>query len=122
MVKKAGGAKLILLAGAILLAILVPFFLWGARFDEALSLEGSREWLLARGRWAWAAGIGLLVGDIVLPIPSTVVMSAIGLIYGWLLGGLVSAAGSMLSGIAAHAACQLKSMQKNTPQRWANFF
>jgi uncharacterized membrane protein YdjX (TVP38/TMEM64 family) len=92
---------LVLLGG-----ILVPFFVWGGLFDAALSLEGTREWMQKFGDWAWAAGVLLLVADIVLPIPSTVVMSAIGRVYGWMLGGLVCVCGSMLSGIVAYAACR----------------
>ncbi len=95
-----------LLAGVILLAIILPFMIWGKWFDEELSLEGARRWMLNAGGWAWAAGIALLVSDIVLPVPSTVVMSAIGLIYGWLLGGLIAAAGSMFSGMAAYFFCR----------------
>jgi uncharacterized membrane protein YdjX (TVP38/TMEM64 family) len=33
-------------------------------------------------------------------------MSALGWMYGWWLGGLICAAGSMLSGIIAYAACR----------------
>jgi uncharacterized membrane protein YdjX (TVP38/TMEM64 family) len=58
------------------------------------------------GAWAWAAGIVLLVADIVLPVPSTVVMSALGWMYGWWIGGLICSAGSMLSGIVAYGACR----------------
>ncbi len=90
----------------LLSAIIVPFIIWGERFDAALSLAGARDWMLAYGNWAWLAGIALLVADIVLPVPGTVVMSAIGLIYGWLLGGVICAAGSMLSGVTAYALCR----------------
>jgi uncharacterized membrane protein YdjX (TVP38/TMEM64 family) len=91
---------------ALLAAILVPFAIWGARFDAALSLEGARTWMQSWGAWSWAAGIALIVADIVLPIPATVVMSAIGLAHGWLLGGVICSVGSMLAGIIAYAACR----------------
>lgn len=97
---------LLVLTLIILSGIIVPFLIWGARFDAAFSLEGAREWMEGYGRWAWAAGILLLIADIALPVPSTVVMSALGWMYGWWLGGLISAAGSMLSGIIAYAACR----------------
>lgn len=54
------------------------------------------------GRWAWLAGVGLLVADLFLPVPGTVVMSALGLIYGWVAGGLVAGLGSVLSGLLAY--------------------
>jgi uncharacterized membrane protein YdjX (TVP38/TMEM64 family) len=101
-----GNRALILLILVVLAGIIVPFVLWGALFDETLSLEGARKWMEGYGGWAWAAGIVLLVSDIVLPVPSTVVMSALGWMYGWWLGGLICVAGSMLAGIIAHAACR----------------
>lgn len=101
-----GGRSLTLLILIILTGIIVPFMIWGDRLDAAFSLEGARAWMESYGRWAWAAGIALLVADIALPVPSTVVMSALGWMYGWWLGGLASAAGSMLSGIIAYAACR----------------
>ncbi|MDZ4402001.1 VTT domain-containing protein [Prosthecobacter sp.] len=90
----------------VLAGIIVPFVIWGALFDEVLSLEGARKWMEGYGDWAWAAGIALLISDIVLPVPSTVVMSALGWKYGWWLGGLICVAGSMLSGIIAYASCR----------------
>jgi uncharacterized membrane protein YdjX (TVP38/TMEM64 family) len=93
---------LLLLVALLLAGILVPFWIYGERFDAALSVEGSREWMAGFGAWAWAAGMGLLVGDIVLPVPSTVVMSALGWMYGWFWGGVISAGGSVLSGLVAY--------------------
>ncbi|MFN0076385.1 MAG: TVP38/TMEM64 family protein [Prosthecobacter sp.] len=101
-----GSRSLILLILVIFAGIVVPFVIWGAQFDAALSLEGARQWMAGYGAWAWAAGIVLLIADIVLPVPSTVVMSALGWMYGWWLGGLICAAGSMLSGIIAYAGCR----------------
>ena len=101
-----GGRSLLILTLLLLAGIIVPFLIWGDRFDAALTLEGSRAWMEQYGRWAWLAGVVLLVADIVLPVPSTVVMSALGWMYGWWLGGLAAAAGSMLSGIIAYTACR----------------
>lgn len=101
-----GNRSLIILILVLLAGIIVPFVIWGAAFDKTLSLEGTRQWMEGYGAWAWAAGIVLLVADIVLPVPSTVVMSALGWMYGWWMGGLIAAAGSMLSGVVAYAACR----------------
>ena len=101
-----GNRSLIILILVILAGIIVPFVIWGAAFDKTLSLEGARQWMEGYGAWAWAAGIVLLVADIVLPVPSTVVMSALGWMYGWWIGGLICSAGSMLSGIVAYGACR----------------
>src|SRR4029453_12628088 len=37
--------------------------------------------------WAWAVGIALIWADLVLPVPQTVVIAALGIIYGGVLGG-----------------------------------
>ena len=90
----------------ILAGIIVPFMIWGERFDAALSLEGSRSWMAQFGFWAWLAGIGLLIADIALPVPSTIVMSALGLTYGWFMGGCLASTGSFLSGLVAYTFCR----------------
>ena len=36
--------------------------------------------------WAWALGIALIWADLVLPVPQTAVIAALGIIYGTLLG------------------------------------
>lgn len=60
------------------------------------------QWLRDRGPWGWLATIGLLISDLVLPVPSTGVMSAAGFLYGTVIGGAVSAVGSYLSGLLAY--------------------
>jgi uncharacterized membrane protein YdjX (TVP38/TMEM64 family) len=99
---KPDSKSLIIIVAVILAGILVPFMIWGERFDAALSLEGSRTWMAQFGFWAWLAGIGLLIADIALPVPSTIVMSALGLTYGWFMGGCLASAGSFLSGLVAY--------------------
>ncbi|GEP44492.1 TVP38/TMEM64 family protein [Brevifollis gellanilyticus] len=97
---------LIIILVVILAGILVPFAIWGERFDAVLSLEGTRAWISQYGEWAGLAGVLLLVADILLPVPSTVVMSALGLMYGWFIGGLLASAGSFLAGATAYGACR----------------
>lgn len=67
-----------------------------------MSLENTVRWLKASGSWAWAAGLGLLLLDLFLPILGTVVMSALGLVYGWFWGGLLSAGGAIGAGLLAY--------------------
>jgi uncharacterized membrane protein YdjX (TVP38/TMEM64 family) len=52
--------------------------------------------------WAWAVGIALLWADLVLPVPQTVVIAALGLIYGAVLGGLVGSVGLITSGLLGY--------------------
>ncbi len=99
---------------ALAAAILVTWLLWGGAWEREFSLPGAVAWLEKVGPWAWAGGIGLLVADIVLPVPGTVVMSALGLIYGPFLGGAISAAGSILAGLAGYAIGLLPSAKLAT--------
>ncbi len=86
---------------------LIPFLIWGGSLEETFSLEGTVEWLRSYDSWAWAAGILLLISDLFLPIPGTVVMSALGLVYGTIAGGLIGFLGSFLSGAFSYALCRL---------------
>jgi uncharacterized membrane protein YdjX (TVP38/TMEM64 family) len=52
--------------------------------------------------WAWALGIALIWGDVVLPIPQTAVIAALGIIYGTLLGGLVGSLGLITGGLLGY--------------------
>ena len=52
--------------------------------------------------WAWAVGIALLWADLVLPIPQTAVIAALGIIHGTLLGGLLGSLGLITSGLLGY--------------------
>ena len=52
--------------------------------------------------WAWAMGIALIWADLVLPIPQTAVIAALGIIYGTLLGGLLGSLGLITSGLLGY--------------------
>lgn len=87
--------------------VLLSFFLFGDNFTDTFTQEGSVVWLNKYGGGAWAAGILLLTADLVLPVPATLVMSALGYIYGPIAGGLISAAGSFISGALGYWLCRL---------------
>ena len=96
--------RLIWLFVALALVLAVPFLLWG---DAGLfTAEGAVAWLREHGRWAWLAGVGLLVADLFLPVPGTAIMAALGFTYGPLVGGGISAAGSFFSGALAYGLCR----------------
>lgn len=98
-----------LLAIFLILAVVfaIPLVLFGDRFDRALAGDAGADLLDAYGSWAWVVAMGLLVADLVLPIPSTAVMTALGILYGPILGGLISAAGAFSAGAVAYAAPRL---------------
>ncbi|QTN31301.1 VTT domain-containing protein [Akkermansiaceae bacterium] len=90
-----------------LMLLLCALFLLGwMLFGAGLEQAWSGEVLVARFEesrdWAWLAGIGLLLADLLLPIPGTVVMSALGAVYGFWLGGFFATAGSMLAGMLGY--------------------
>ena len=86
--------------------VLIPFLIWGDELEAKMSMEATVAWLRSTGSWAWAAGLGFLVIDLFLPILGTVVMSALGLVYGWFIGGLLSAFGSIGPGLLAYGLCR----------------
>ena len=88
------------------ISIIVPFLIWGEWFTNLFSGEGATGLLSQYGDWAWLVGIILLIGDLFLPLPSTVIMATLGLLYGPILGGLVSSLGSFLSGMLAFGICK----------------
>jgi uncharacterized membrane protein YdjX (TVP38/TMEM64 family) len=99
--------RLLILFLALAAIVLVTFFIWGDSFMSIFSTEGSVEWLNLFGNWAWAAGIILLMSDLLLPLPATLIMSALGFIYGPVLGGVMSAFGSFMAGAAGYWLCTL---------------
>jgi uncharacterized membrane protein YdjX (TVP38/TMEM64 family) len=52
--------------------------------------------------WASAVGIALIWADLVLPIPQTAVIAALGIIYGTLLGGLFGSLGLITGGLLGY--------------------
>jgi uncharacterized membrane protein YdjX (TVP38/TMEM64 family) len=74
---------------------LTLFFLLG----DALVDQGRLE---ALGPWAWLAAVGLLVADVFLPIPTTVIVTVMGQKYGPLLGGAIGTLGSCSAGLVAY--------------------
>ena len=106
-VARPGGVRLLGLFVALAVLFLIPFALWGEGLGRALTPAGAVAWLADYGRWAWAAGLLLLAMDLVLPVPATAVMAALGFVYGPLAGGLLGAAGSILSGLLAYGLCRL---------------
>jgi uncharacterized membrane protein YdjX (TVP38/TMEM64 family) len=100
-------ARLLALFVAASIVVAAPFLLFG----DALDLSLSRERLLAEfgeyRSFAWIVALLLLVSDVVLPIPNSAVMAALGMLYGPLLGGVVSGLGLLVSGLFGYSVCRL---------------
>lgn len=99
--------RLLLIFIGLVVLFLIPFLIWGHHWAEIFTQQGAVAWLQGHGSWGWAGGMMLLMADLVLPIPGTIVMSALGFIYGTVVGGLIGAAGSFLSGSLGYAVCRL---------------
>ena len=97
--------RLLLLFLVLAALVIVPFLIWGGTFETVLSPEKLVAVFQSSRDWAWLAGLGLLVVDLFLPVLGTAVMSALGLVYGWFLGGLLSSLGSIGAGMLAYGLC-----------------
>lgn len=92
---------------ALAVIVLGTWAIWGGGLESHFSFAGSVSWLENAGPWAWAAGILLLATDLVLPVPGTVVISALGYVYGVVLGGTVATAGLMAAGLLGYGGGRL---------------
>ncbi len=93
--------KWILPAALVLALILVPFAFYGDAIEAWTRgfIDGARVEPVAT---ALVLG-GLLACDIVLPVPSSIVSTACGMLLGFLPGMLVSFAGMTISSLAGYA-------------------
>lgn len=101
-----GLIKYLLVILATATVVVMPFYVWGEQFELMLSRDGAVRWLDEFGQFAWLAGIGLLVADLALPIPTTAVIAALGMLYGPVLGGSIGSLGSVASGLIGYGLCR----------------
>ena len=72
------------------------------------------------GSWAWAAGIALIWSDLVLPIPQTAVIAALGIVYGTLLGGLLGSFALITGGLLGYGL--MRTAARRVVQRFLPWF
>ena len=80
--------KLPLIILAIVVVLLMPYFIWHAEMDAYFASESYQEWLVSVRPYAWAVAIGLIVADLFLPIPAAPIMAAMGTLYGPVAGAV----------------------------------
>jgi uncharacterized membrane protein YdjX (TVP38/TMEM64 family) len=95
--------RLVLFCVGIALVMAIPFLWFGAELEQIFDVA----WLQQFGRkWGWLIGLALLAADLLLPLPSTVIMSGLGYLYGTGVGGCLAATGSFLAGILGYLLCR----------------
>ncbi len=88
----------------VLIAVGVPALVFASCATMPTPQDANHAVLSLReyGRWAWALGIALIWADLVLPIPQTAVIAALGITYGTLLGGLLGTVGLVTGGLLGY--------------------
>ena len=104
--RKGSPWRIVLLVLSVLAVLAVPAVLFGERFESQLDGAKALEFVRAQGAWSAAVGIGLIVADLVVPLPSPAVMAAMGLIYGPVLGGAIASFGSFLAALLGYVLCR----------------
>jgi uncharacterized membrane protein YdjX (TVP38/TMEM64 family) len=107
--------RLLFLFLALAAFVLLCFFIFGDSLTELFSQGGTIALLSKYGNWAWLVAMLLLMGDLLFPLPATIIMAALGYYYGPIAGGLISAAGSFMAGSLGYWLC--RSMGEKTA-RW----
>jgi uncharacterized membrane protein YdjX (TVP38/TMEM64 family) len=69
------------------------------------------------GSWAWALGLALIWADLVLPIPQTAVIAALGIIYGTVLGAVLGSLGLITGGLFGYGL--MRTSARRFAQRFA---
>lgn len=87
--------------------LVLPFLLFGGALEQALGGDALLQWLRGFGRWAWLIALALQMADIVLPVPSSAIMAALGMLYGPWVGGALASAGAIAAGLLAYGLCRL---------------
>lgn len=82
------------LSGLIALAL-------GNQFEIPSSFAEAVVWLRSFERWAWAVAMAVIIGDFLLPLPSTPALVSLGIVYGPLLGGLLGGVATTIAGLLA---------------------
>jgi len=90
---------LLLVSGV--LALFLAVFLVAEAFS-LLPLDNPASWLSSGGVLAGVAGVGLLVSDVVLPVPSSLVMVVHGALFGVAIGTALSLLGGVGSALAGY--------------------
>ena len=82
------------------LAVIIPFALWGENLEQWVQLQLTGA---PNPRWIAVAGFALLVLDVLLPVPSSIVSMTLCLVLGPLIGSAVVLAGMVCAFLLGYA-------------------
>jgi uncharacterized membrane protein YdjX (TVP38/TMEM64 family) len=89
-------------AALIVIGVLAFLLVSCVRIPTPEEANGALLTLREHGSWAWTLGIALIWADLLLPVPQTAVIAALGVIYGALLGGLLGSLGLITGGLLGY--------------------
>ena len=104
-------------SGPIVIGLLSPVLASCARIPTPQEANDAVLMLREYESWALAIGIALIWADLVLPIPQTAVIAALGIIYGTLLGGLLGSLGLITGGLLGYGL--MRTSARRLAQRFA---
>ena len=77
----------------------LSFLLFGEHLERWFSGDEGLDWLRDRREFGLPCVFLLLVGDLVLPVPASALIAAAGLLWGFVIGWTIGAAGSVAAGL-----------------------
>lgn len=99
--------RLLAWIASVSLGILLVWVIWGGHWAEWTDVSAVSSHLQSYGVSAGLAGVVLLVLDLVFPVPNTVVMSAMGYLYGTASGAALGFLGSLCAGMMGYGVGRL---------------
>lgn len=102
-------------AGSSLLVLLI-WMIWGENWAHWGDVAAASDQLRRYGDAAGVVGMLLLILDLIFPVPGTVVMSALGYLYGTLAGAGFALVGSTAAGLCGYGIGRL------LPERFSRHF
>lgn len=100
-------AKVTLLIVVLMGVFILGYELWGESLEQLLNQKECTTFFSRIRSYAWLIAIGLLVSDIVLPVPATGVMAALGSVYGVPAGTALSIIGSSVAGLVGYGLARI---------------
>lgn len=99
--------KFLLLFVLLSVGILIVFALWGDQFEMLFSGEKGREFFATANHWAGPLGAGLLISDLFLPVPTTVVIGSLGAVMGVAAAAFWGWLGLTLAGLLGYGLARI---------------